>query len=199
MGFVALGMTVAGFLSGSLMFSAWLVRLRGRDIGKVGDRNPGAVNAFKAGGTGIGIAALWLDFLKGAVPVGLAKYLLGVEGFWLVPVAIAPVFGHAFSPFLKGRGGKAVAVTFGIWCGLTLWEGPTVLGVLLGLCGLIQATDGWTVILAMLGFLGYWVARGSDPVHVSVWTANLLVLLWTHREALRKPMKLRRRFYRKKS
>jgi glycerol-3-phosphate acyltransferase PlsY len=199
MGLVALGVTVAGFLSGSLMFSAWLVSLRGRDIGKVGDRNPGAVNAFKAGGAGIGIAALWLDFLKGAVPVALAKYLLGVEGFWLVPVALAPVLGHAFSPFLKGRGGKAVAVTFGIWCGLTLWEGPTVLGVLLGLFGLIQATDGWTVILAMLGFLGYWVARGSDPVHVTVWTANLLVLLWTHREALRKPMKLRRRFSRRKS
>ena len=38
-------MTVVGLVSGSLMFSAWLARLTGADVRRVGDGNPGAVNA----------------------------------------------------------------------------------------------------------------------------------------------------------
>nr|WP_322785336.1 glycerol-3-phosphate acyltransferase [Carboxydothermus ferrireducens] len=30
-------------------------------------------------------------------------------------MAVAPVLGHAFSPFLRFKGGKAMAVTFGVW------------------------------------------------------------------------------------
>jgi glycerol-3-phosphate acyltransferase PlsY len=185
----ALALTLAGFVSGSFLFSAWLVRLRGRDISRVGDGNPGAVNAFKAGGAGIGIAALWLDFLKGALPVAAAKYLLGVEGWWLVPVALAPVLGHAFSPFARGRGGKALAVCFGIWCGLTLWEGPTVFGVLLGLCGLAVRNDGWRVVFALLGLLGWLLARGADPVLLSVWAGSAAVLAWKQRHELAQPVR----------
>jgi glycerol-3-phosphate acyltransferase PlsY len=185
----ALALTLAGFFSGSLLFSAWLVRLRGRDISRVGDGNPGAVNAFKAGGAGIGIAALWLDFLKGAIPVAAAKYWLAVSGWWLVPVALAPVLGHAFSPFAGWRGGKALAVCFGMWCGLTLWEGPTVFGVLLGLAGLAMRNDGWRVVIALLGLLGWWLARGSDPVLLVVWAGTAAVLVWKQRSELAKPVR----------
>jgi len=166
------------------MFALWLGRFAGRDVREFGDGNPGAVNAFRAGGWRIGVPALLLDFLKGAVPVAVAKYALGVAGFWLVPVALAPVAGHAFSPWLRFRGGKAVAVTFGVWCGLTLWEGPTVLGVLLGLVALFQENDGWTVMLALLGLLGYWLVRGAAPEVYGVWAGNALMLAVKHRSGL---------------
>jgi glycerol-3-phosphate acyltransferase PlsY len=191
MALTAVAFTLAGFVSGSLMFSAWLVRLRGKDIREFGDRNPGAVNAFKACGPGIGIPALVLDFLKGAVPVWLAAHMFGVEGFWLVPVALAPVLGHAFSPWLRFQGGKAVAVAFGIWSGLTLWEGPTVLGLLFVLGRLVQRTDVWTVVFGMLGLLVWWLAHGAAGELLVTWGAVVLVLLWKHRWELRIPPRFR--------
>jgi glycerol-3-phosphate acyltransferase PlsY len=191
MALTAVAFTLAGFVSGSLMFSAWLVRLRGKDIRDFGDHNPGAINAFKACGPGIGIPALVLDFLKGAAPVWLARQVFGLQGYWLVPVALAPVLGHAFSPWLRFQGGKAVAVMFGVWAGLTLWEGPTVLGLLFLLGRLVQKTDVWTVVFGMLGLLVWWLARGSAGELLVTWGAIVLVVLWKHRGELRMPPRFR--------
>lgn len=179
--------TAIGYLSGSFMFSAWLVRLFvKKDVREFGDGNPGATNAWKAGGWKIGIPAALLDYLKGAVPVGLAWLRVGITGWGIVPIALAPVLGHAFSPFLKFKGGNAVAVAFGIWTGITLWEGPTMLGILFGLLFAILDADGWTVIFTMLAFLGYWILRrGPDYVLISVWAGNMLIFLIKYVPSLR--------------
>ncbi len=187
----AAAVTLAGLVSGSLMFSAWLPRLRGRDARQVGDGNPGAVNAFRAGGPLIGSAALLLDFLKAALPVAAGRWWLGIEGWWLLPVALAPLVGHAFSPFLLFRGGKAVAATFGAWCGLTLWQGPTVLGVCLGIAGLLLERDAWRVMFGMAGLLVYGLLRGAEPVLLAFWAANLALLVLKHRRELDWPIRLR--------
>jgi glycerol-3-phosphate acyltransferase PlsY len=46
------------FILGSLPFSVWVTRLAGKDPRTVGDHNPGATNALKAGGKWVGLAAL---------------------------------------------------------------------------------------------------------------------------------------------
>src|SRR5690606_14820148 len=112
------GWTALAWLSGSLMFSYWLGCLKRRNLREVGDGNPGGVNLLKAVGIGWGLAGIALDFLKGYVPLVLLLWNGAVTGYELVPVAIAPVLGHAFSPFLKFQGGKAIAVTFGVWSAL---------------------------------------------------------------------------------
>ena len=122
-----IGWFLLAFLCGSLPFSVWIGRLAlGADIRQFGDANPGATNVLRAGGKGAAAVALLLDFLKGAIPVGLAHFQGGVNGWPLAAVAVAPVLGHAFSPFLGLRGGKAVAVTGGGWGGLTGWGGPAM-------------------------------------------------------------------------
>lgn len=112
---------LAGFLSGSVMYSYILPKLiRGVDVrGASPDRNPGGANAVRASGVGLGLLCILLDILKAFVPVYLAVTYAGIRGFWLAPVAAAPVFGHAFSPFLKFRGGKSVAAFYGAL--LALW------------------------------------------------------------------------------
>lgn len=111
------------------MFSYWLGKLARKDIREYGDKNPGAMNAFKAAGWTIGIPAMLLDFLKAFVPIFIIYYNLGIKDMKIVPIAIAPVLGHAFSPFLNFKGGKAIGPSFGVWAGLTLWQGPVVLGM----------------------------------------------------------------------
>ena len=59
-----LGWALLAFLCGSLPFSVWLPRLAGgRDARQFGDGNPGATNAFRAGGAGVGLAVLLLCLL----------------------------------------------------------------------------------------------------------------------------------------
>ncbi|MFC1713325.1 glycerol-3-phosphate acyltransferase [Candidatus Poribacteria bacterium] len=181
-----------GLLLGALPFSLWLGRLiLHEDIRQYGDGNPGAFNAWRAGGKLVGLPALLLDYLKGAAPVAMANFVSGVSGWWLVPVALSPVFGHAFSPFLRFRGGKAVAATFGIWTGLTLWEGPTVLGCLLGVSYSLQKVDGWSVILSMMGLLIYLQLRWSDPSILTIWLGNIIILTWKHRHDLGQRIRFR--------
>lgn len=182
---------LAGFFSGSLMFSHWLGLLVGKDVRRVGDGNPGAANAIRAAGPAIGLAGGFLDFLKGAVPVALATWPLSAPDMarwgWLLPViAMAPVLGHIFSPWLAGRGGKGIAVTFGVWAGLTAWQVPCVLG---GACAVVRfllpLPDAWVVASAMAGttlFVG--LRFGAGPLLAAA-MANLALLIFTHRRELR--------------
>ena len=177
-----------GFLCGSLMFSYWIGRWAlKRDIRTVGDGNPGATNLLKAGGIPLGIVALLLDALKGALPVAFARYVLGLSGVPLVIVALAPIFGHAFSPWLRFRGGKAVAVTAGVWTALTLWEAPTLGGLVLGLWFSIVEVSGWAVVLMGLCLLAYYRLTNPDPALLAVLVVNLLLLAWKYRADLRQP------------
>jgi glycerol-3-phosphate acyltransferase PlsY len=68
---------------------------------------------------------------------------------------VSAVLGHAFSPFLQWRGGKAVAVTFGVLLAMPQHElllafiACTVLGFL------IIEVDAWTVVFGAAGSLAY--------------------------------------------
>lgn len=183
----ALAWMMAGFFSGSIPFSLLVGKLaRGVDIRAVGDRNPGAFNVFASAGAGWGILAMLLDWLKGALPVSLAGFAAGISGRMLVFVALAPILGHAYSPWLGGRGGKALAVTFGVWTGLTLAAGPLLLGLLFTLNYALWSVSGWAVILSMLPFGGFvwWVYGATRPELMGVWLGNMLLLAWKHRRDL---------------
>jgi len=181
-----------GFLCGSLMFSYWIGRLvLHRDIRAVGDGNPGATNLLKAGDVPLGLFALLFDALKGVLPVAFAKYVLGLTGLPLVIIALSPIFGHAFSPFLRFKGGKAVAVTAGVWTALTLWEAPTLGGIVLGLWFSVVEVSGWAVVLMGLTMLTYYLLTNRNPVLISVLLVNLLLIGWKYHADLRQPPGLR--------
>lgn len=181
------------FLAGSLPFAVWVGRLFARaDVRTYGDGNPGAANAWRAGGWPVGLLAGLLDWLKGALPVGLAQFWGHINGPALVPIAVAPLLGHAFSPFLGFRGGKAVAVTFGMWTGLLPGGGPITLGLLLTVFYVVQTSDAWAVMLSLLLFPLYLLWRGLGGEFWLIWAANIVLLAWTHRKALPQRPRLRR-------
>ena len=93
-----------------------------------GGGNPGTANAFLYGGVFCGILVLLADLGKGALPVFLAARHLDPEEKLFALVMAAPVVGHAY-PLIDryGKGGKAIAVSFGVLLGLY----PVFLPVLL--------------------------------------------------------------------
>jgi glycerol-3-phosphate acyltransferase PlsY len=162
------------------------------DIRQYGDKNPGTANVFRAGGRGWGVLALVLDFLKGAIPVGLAYRVAGLSGWGLALVAMAPVLGHAYSPFLGFHGGKALATTFGIWAGLTLWQGPVVLGINLAFWSAILAAEGWVILFGTLGFLGFLLLSKAPAYLIAVGVANAGLLIWKYRRSFEHKPALRK-------
>ena len=183
--------SVLGFFLGSIPFSYWAGRLVLKtDVRQYGDGNPGAANAWKAGGWRIGLVAVFLDIAKGLLPVVLARRY-GVAEWGLVPVALAPVLGHAFSPFLGFHGGKALATTGGVWLGLIGVEAPLVFaGFTLGAL-VLQTEHAWTGIAGMTGLLLYFLLQHSPSYLIVIASFNLLVLVWKHFKELRQPLRLR--------
>jgi glycerol-3-phosphate acyltransferase PlsY len=172
------------FLCGALPFSVWIGRRSlGADIRAYGDGNPGAMNVLRAGGKGASVLAVVLDVLKGTLPVALAP-LVGVSGLPLAAVAIAPTLGHAFSPFLGWRGGKAIAVTYGVWAALTLWRGPVAWGVTSLVLLTILDVDGWAVLLGFGAVLAVVVIAGLGPVYGLIWLGHAVIMGYKHRADL---------------
>lgn len=109
-----------GFVLGSTLFAYWIPRLFFKiDITAVStDHNPGVANAYMHAGFLAGTLSLFCELLKGFVPVFFASRFLDCNSLPFALVMAAPVFGHAFPFFQKERGGKAIAVSFGVMIGL---------------------------------------------------------------------------------
>jgi len=180
--------TLLAFSCGSVPFSLLIGFLVLKvDVRRYGDGNPGASNVIRAGGWRVGVPAILLDSFKGAAPVGTAYFLVGIQDWRIVPIAIAPVAGHAFSPWLRFRGGKAIAVTFGVWTGLTLGMAPILLGFSLLLAYFTVAVSTWAVVLAMLGLLGGLLLSQHGLVFLAAWLGNMAILIFKHRHDLAQP------------
>ena len=174
-----------GFVCGSLPFSVWVGRLEAHtDIRRYGDHNPGATNVTRAAGWRWGVLALILDMIKGALPVGLAWYWAGLSGWPLSLVALAPILGHAYSPFLGFRGGKAIAVSAGVWIGLTSGLALLYFLPLFLFWYILIANDGWTVLLTLFSFLLLLLVLDAEAMLLLVWAGNTLILVWKHRSEL---------------
>ncbi|HEX9118003.1 MAG TPA: glycerol-3-phosphate acyltransferase [Anaerolineae bacterium] len=195
--------TLLGFLLGSLPLSVWLGKLvLHTDIRDYGDGNPGGTNVMRAGSRTLGVLAIILDMLKAAGPVSLAHYVFQVTGWPLVPVMLAPILGHIFSPFLGFRGGKALACTFGAWTALTVPFGPFVMGGSVFIFYQLLNASGWAVMASLLTLLGFllvpalhWRSPGLTagltlPLFVA-WAGTVAILAWTHRADLRQRPALR--------
>jgi acyl phosphate:glycerol-3-phosphate acyltransferase len=190
---ISLTWTLIGFLLGSLPISVWLGKLVLRtDIRDHGDGNPGGTNVLRAGGRGLGLLAIILDMLKGAIPVSLAHYVFKVDGWPLMPVVLAPILGHAFSPLLGWRGGKSLASTFGVWTALTVPFGPFVMGCSVFVFNKLLNTPGWAVMAALLTLLAFLLMTGVTLPWVVTWIGTVTILAWTHRADLRQRPQRRR-------
>lgn len=183
---------LVAFLCGSLPFSVWLGKIfLSLDVRQFGDGNPGAANAFRAGSKLVGLFALLLDVSKAAAPVGLAYFTLGIRAVPMFLIAIAPILGHVFSPFLRFQGGKGLSTALGVWIGLTIWK-ASLAGVITAVIGIALFTSpGWAVMLALGGILVALLLWMPDPLLLLVLASETFILVWTHRAELSHPPRIR--------
>jgi acyl phosphate:glycerol-3-phosphate acyltransferase len=176
---------LAAFLLGAIPFSVIIgKRALRKDIRSYGDGNPGAANVFRAGGHKLGILAVLLDVAKGIPVVLLSHTFFGFTNISVVFVAVCAILGHAFSPFLNWRGGKAVAVTFGAMIGLPQFNVlfAFIVFVLIGF--FLIDIDAWKIIFGASATLIYLLLTRGTSWEILFMVPVLAILVIKHFESL---------------
>jgi acyl phosphate:glycerol-3-phosphate acyltransferase len=129
------------YLIGSISFGVLASRIFGLpDPRTYGSGNPGATNVLRSGKKAAALFTLIGDTAKGALAVGLARWLgpgIGLTETGVGAVAIAAFLGHLYPVFYRFKGGKGVATAFGILLALSPW---LALGTFLVFLGTVLGT-----------------------------------------------------------
>lgn len=182
---------VASFLLGSVPWGLVISKVfYGKDLRQEGSGNIGTTNAIRSMGKVGGYAVFVLDFGKGLLSgfIGLwAASAAGLDGMseqLATTVAFfGCTYGHIFSPWLKFKGGKGIAVAVGC---LFVTFGP--LGAIVELAifaVLVVATKYVSVgsiaaaaacpLIALCLLWGNWAA-------IALCAITGLTVVWAHRE-----------------
>jgi glycerol-3-phosphate acyltransferase PlsY len=151
------------YLIGSIPFGLIISKLAGYgDIRAIGSGNIGATNVLRTGSKILALTTLSLDALKG-IPLIIFLLLLANEtkpgtdylgsyGFFvshqqtiLLCIGLFAILGHCFPVWLKFKGGKGVATTFGV-----LLAAVPFAGMLAALTWILSALAGRMSSLAAI-------------------------------------------------
>ncbi|MBV8196961.1 MAG: glycerol-3-phosphate 1-O-acyltransferase PlsY, partial [Candidatus Eremiobacteraeota bacterium] len=150
---------IGAFLIGSIPFGYVVGRLfYHTDIRRAGSGNIGAMNALRTlGKAGAGLVLL-LDALKGFVPTLWAMHSLRSPPDQLVgaAVAAAAVLGHCFSPWLRLRGGKGVATSFGAIFALCWPAGLVAVGGWIAGAAITRYSSVGSMLGSLLAVIALW-------------------------------------------
>lgn len=114
---------VIAYLLGAVPFGMLFTRIfSGIDVRSVGSGNIGATNVLRAAGKKAAILTLLADALKGFLPVLAARALFQDDSVTVLTGAAA-ILGHNFPVYLRFKGGKGVATSFGVVLAVSPWIG----------------------------------------------------------------------------
>ena len=173
----ALIAVLLSYLLGAVPFGFLMVRfLKGEDLRTIGSGNIGATNAMRALGKPLGVAAFFLDFAKGWIPVALIAPAFvsdGTENPMILAVlcGAAAVVGHVFPIYLRFKGGKAVATGCGAIVGVdpvifliggVVWLATLAITRFVGLASMLMGV-AFPVVALVRGH-GAWVVAGTGAL-----------------------------------
>jgi acyl phosphate:glycerol-3-phosphate acyltransferase len=172
---------VCAFLIGSIPSGYVIGRVFYRvDIRTQGSGNIGAMNALRALGTAGAAVVLLLDALKGFLPTIVAVAVFRSEQLGAA-VAAAAVLGHCFSPWLRLRGGKGVATSFGAIFGLSWQAGLVTVGAWLAGAAATQYSSVGSMLGSLVAPLALFFFTRSVPETAYGLFAAILIIV-KHRE-----------------
>jgi glycerol-3-phosphate acyltransferase PlsY len=167
--FGSLLLVLASYLVGAIPWGVVLGRaIKGIDPRNYGSGGTGATNSLRVLGAPISITVFVLDFAKGLIPVVLGR-ALDLPNWAIALLAIAPVIGHCWSPFIGFKGGKGMATGGGAATGLLPWLGLLLLPMIVivyltryvSLASLSATAIGTLTVIGMAiigDFSGWWTA-----------------------------------------
>ncbi len=105
---------IVSYFIGSLPTGYLVARIfKGIDIRKAGSGNIGATNVRRVMGQKWAVFVTVIDMLKGALALSVTANAMSAEPLMLSLSAFSVVMGHNYPLWLRFKGGKGVATTYG--------------------------------------------------------------------------------------
>lgn len=173
---------VIAYLLGAIPFGVIFAKMKGVNLLESGSRNSGATNAYRTAGLVVGLSTVVFDILKGLVAVWIAGLVL--EPMWQVYVAgVFAILGHTKSVFMRFKGGKAIATSFGVFLYINpipilltviFWIGTMIFTRIVSLSSIVAAIvfpiislffwKDWLVFLLTVAVSVYAIYRHKDNI-----------------------------------
>ncbi len=160
---------VISYLVGSIPFGYVIAIAKGVDVRKEGSGNIGATNVGRVLGRKFGAIIFVLDLLKGFVVVLLVpifvsdiKFPATSDNLLVILCGLCVLLGHAFPVYLKFKGGKAVATSFGVF----IWLAPIPVAIAFGVWILTVVVSRYVSLGSIVGaiaLMGGVIGLGSSP------------------------------------
>jgi len=198
-------LVVGAYLLGSVPFGLIIARAYGKDLRSIGSGNIGATNLSRALGRKWALFCFSLDVLKGLVPMLVAGKIISsppgvVElSLWLA-VGCASVLGHIFPIYIKFRGGKGVATSFGVAVGLwpyyticaaiavIVWLAVVLVWRYISLASIVASAAFAVGLLLAIVLIPSWYFANLWPLIVVAIAVTVMVIA-RHRENIKRLMK----------
>lgn len=185
--FVFIAYLIGSFPTGYLLVKA----IKGEDIRKIGSGSTGATNVKRVLGAWAFFVVMFIDAVKGILPVVLAKYIEVkfnlMPQYHLLPVlaSIAVIMGHSKSLFLNFSGGKSVASGVGTIFGLYFPVG-LITAILWGLITYTTRIVSISSIIVVL-LTPFWMWLFKQPLSYTIYCLiGGLYITYLHRENIQR-------------
>lgn len=186
---------ILSFFIGSIPTGAIIAKIKGVNLRNIGSGNIGATNVLRAMGKEAAIITLVGDIAKGIIPVFITRHLLsgidiqtthfaGIDAYITKPqiliegvAGLFAILGHNYSVFLKFKGGKGVATSFGV----ILAVSPHVAVITATIWMFTLARSGYSSLSALLSFgllpLSIFIAdRSNEKIIITAIIAILIFI-----------------------
>ena len=179
---------IVSFLLGSIPWGLVISKcFYKRDLREVGSGNIGTTNAIRALGKVGGYTVFVLDFCKGLLSGLFALWVSGMlegsDGQMCLAIAfLGCILGHSFTPWLKFKGGKGIAV--GVGCMFVAY-GPVIALLEIALFAILVIATRYVSVGSIAAAIGaipfaFWAFWGNPPAILACSIAGISIV-WSHR------------------
>ena len=168
------------YLLGSLSAAIILSRIMGfPDPRSGGSNNPGATNVLRIAGKKAAFFTLVGDFLKGLIPVLLARWL-ETDPLVMALTGFAAFVGHCFPVFFAFRGGKGVATAIAATLAFDWLSGAILVAIWLLFAKVFKISSLAAIVsFSLVPLAIFW--RTQDPRISLVFVILSAILIWRHK------------------
>lgn len=188
---------VGGYFLGSVPFGLVLTKMAGLgDLRKIGSGNIGATNVLRTGRKDLALLTVLLDAFKAGIAAFIAGYIVNPEPYIFIGyntntavlasliAGFMGIIGHNFPVWLKFKGGKGVASSFGF----ILFTNPKLALVALFVWLFMAFTFKYSSLsaltaAALVPFFAYFM---GEPVYSFFYTCTALLVIVRHHENIKR-------------
>jgi glycerol-3-phosphate acyltransferase PlsY len=193
---------IGAYLLGSIPCGLIIAKAHGKDLRSIGSGNIGATNLSRALGRKWAYLCFFLDAAKGLVPMLAVTCILSSppsisQLFLALAVGCAAVLGHIFPIYIKFRGGKGVATSFGVALGLWpyyticsffavgVWAVTVLIWRYVSLASIAASIAFPLALFPMIALIPNWNFVSLWPLLVAAIAIPILVIV-RHRENIKR-------------